>query len=456
MSGWPKLWRVLGALGWVTCLLGVGGLLAGRGLPAAAAAAVGFVAGQLLLIQFRPVRIPVVMLHSVVGERSDRPKSFPIWCPPPMFEGYLKYLQRKGYHTITLTELHHHLAHGGPLPPKPIVLTFDDGYLDNWVYAAPLLKKYGFTGTVFVPSDFIEPNDTPRPTLEDVWAGRLTEDELVAFGFLNRGEIRALAQSGVMDIQSHGQTHTWLPFSADVIDYHRPGLRYRHLRPLWWNRFPARKPFWFQEIDEAALPFGIPIYRNDLALARRRYVPDPGLEQELTAFVGRSGGREFFDRSIWRQELDAVVADYRRRQGVGGEFESDEAFRERLRTELQMSRETLEALTGKPVRFMCWPNGGVCPEAYALLERTGYLAATLPSRAKQPHNLRGSNPARVGRVSATSFFRGTQRVGPWVASFALKVERNRGNLYMELPIKAIWLYRRFVRPSGARPPGHED
>jgi hypothetical protein len=104
---------------------------------------------------------------------------------------------------------------------------------------------------------------------------------------------------------------------------------------------------------------------------------------------------------------------------------------------------------------MCWPNGGTCDAAFALLAGTGYLAATLPSRAKQPINRRGTDPARIGRISATSFFRGTESVFPWVLSFALKVERNRGIGWAELPIKAIWLYRRVVPPSGGKPIGGE-
>jgi hypothetical protein len=59
-------------------------------------------------------------------------------------------------------------------------------------------------------------------------------------------------------------------------------------------------------------------------------------------------------------------------------------------------------------------------------------------------------------VSATSFFRDTRQVWPWTLSFALKIERNRGNRYMEIPIKAIWLYRRLVPASGSLPVGAQE
>ena len=268
-------------------------------------------------------------------------------------------------------------------------------------------------------------------------------------------EIR-VAQQGVLDVQSHGRTHTWLPYSESVIEFHHPDLKLRHLRPTWWNAFPERKPYWFQRISVDDLPWGAPVYENRLALAAPAVQPDPGLSAHLIAFTAEHGGREFFLRPDWRQQLQRQVDVYRSEAPPSAKPESQEEFRARLRWELEGSRLALEAITGKPVRFMCWPNGGTCEQAFELLNECGYWAATLPSRAKQPNNNIGTRPDRIGRISATSFFRGTTTPLPWVVSFALKVERNRGNHYMELPIKAIWLYRKFVKPGGVTPPGAEE
>ncbi len=447
--------RGIGVAGLGAAVAGAAGLAAGAGPAAAGLLAGGLLAAQGVLLDFWPVKVPVVMLHSVSGFRPDRPATFPVWCPPEMFEGYLAYLRRRGYTTITLRRLHDHVAEGAPLPPKPIVLTFDDGYLDNWVYAVPLLEKYGFTATVFVPTDFIQPGDTPRPTLADVWRGRLREEDLEVYGYLNEAEIREASRRGVLDVQSHGRTHTWLPVSDEVVDVHRPDLPLRQLRWTWWNRFPERKPFWFHEISARDIPWGAPVYRSALALSAPAVRPDPGLEERLVAHVAERGGEAFFRGKGWREEVGRVVAEWKREHPDPFPRETAEQFRERLREELTASRERLEALTGREVRFMCWPNGGVCREAFDLLGECGYLAATLPSRAKQPRNHRGTRPDRIGRISATSYFRGSRRPFPWVLSFALKVERNRGNRWMELPIKAIWLWRRFVPAGGSRPIGAE-
>jgi peptidoglycan/xylan/chitin deacetylase (PgdA/CDA1 family) len=411
---------------------------------------------HLAVWRMRPKKTPVVMLHSTVADRFDRPAAFSLWCPPAMFEGYLRWMKRRGYQTVTLQQLYDHVSKGASLPDKPIVLTFDDGYLDNWVYAAPLLKKYGFTATVFVPSDFVQPSETPRPTIEDVWSGKLQESQLELFGYMNRAELRLASQSGVLEVQSHGRTHTWLPISEQVIDFHHPQLKLRHLRPSWWNARPDRKPYWFQEISAADLSWGAPIYENRLALAGPTVQPDPGVHEHLTTYVANHGGRDFFQHADWKAQLQRELERYRQTQPAALAVESPEQFSQRLRWELEGSRTALEQITGRPVRFMCWPNGGTCERAFELLAECGYLAATLPSRAKQPRNHLGTRPDRIGRISATSFFRGSHKVWPWVMSFALKVERNRGNGYAELPIKAIWLYRQFVKAGGETPPGAEE
>jgi peptidoglycan/xylan/chitin deacetylase (PgdA/CDA1 family) len=77
---------------------------------------------------------------------------------PEAFDAQLRYLKREGYQTITLNDLALHLTVGKPLPPKPIILTFDDGYTDAYVYAFPLLRRHGFVGTFFLISGPMDAN----------------------------------------------------------------------------------------------------------------------------------------------------------------------------------------------------------------------------------------------------------------------------------------------------------
>lgn len=74
---------------------------------------------------------------------------------PKDFEAQMEYLQKNNYHTITPDELYESLAGTGSLPENPVLITFDDGYLDNYKNAYPILKKYGFKATIFVVTSFM-------------------------------------------------------------------------------------------------------------------------------------------------------------------------------------------------------------------------------------------------------------------------------------------------------------
>lgn len=103
-------------------------------------------------------QIPVLMYHKI----SPSPKSggLGMRVTPESFNLQMLYLVKNGYHTVRLTELTGFIKEDKTLPSKSIVITFDDGYLDNYKYAFPILKKYGFTATVFVVADYIsETND---------------------------------------------------------------------------------------------------------------------------------------------------------------------------------------------------------------------------------------------------------------------------------------------------------
>lgn len=109
---------------------------------------------------YRQARVPILMYHHISNPppgadaiRRDLSVS------PRNFEEQLRHLKQEGYEAITLSDLALHLTVGKPLPPKPIVLTFDDGYSDAYTHAFPLLQRYGFVGTFFLISAPVDANN---------------------------------------------------------------------------------------------------------------------------------------------------------------------------------------------------------------------------------------------------------------------------------------------------------
>ncbi len=104
------------------------------------------------------VRVPILMYHYLseppTGADAIRQD---LSVVPDIFEAQLAYLRQAGYETISLEDLAYALSQESELPPKPIIITFDDGYRDNYENAFPLLRKYGYIATFFV---FTEPIDT--------------------------------------------------------------------------------------------------------------------------------------------------------------------------------------------------------------------------------------------------------------------------------------------------------
>ncbi|MEN8136799.1 MAG: polysaccharide deacetylase family protein, partial [Thermodesulfobacteriota bacterium] len=231
--------------------------------------------------------IPVVMYHTVGRKIPDWKWSF-LTVPADVFEDHLRWLVRKGYRTVDLDELYQHVKGEHILPERSVVLTFDDGYLDNWTYVAPLLRKYSCKGTVFVNPDFVDPTETMRSTLDDVWAGKLKEKDLPVRGFMSWQELRTLADHGPLRVEAHAMTHTWYPSGPEIVDFHHPDDGYFWLD---WNAFPEQKPFYLVEPEKTAVPFGVPVYEHQKSLAVTRYFPDLDEEEALVDFVRQQGGK---------------------------------------------------------------------------------------------------------------------------------------------------------------------
>jgi peptidoglycan/xylan/chitin deacetylase (PgdA/CDA1 family) len=130
--------------------------------------------------------VPVLMYHHV-GEPDQTADAIrrDLSVSPEDFEAQLRYLIEHGFAPITLERLVMHLQLGQPLPPKPVVLTFDDGFKDQYTNAYPLLKKYGFVATFFIITRFA---DEERPE------------------YMSWSEIELLHADG-MEIGSHSYTH---------------------------------------------------------------------------------------------------------------------------------------------------------------------------------------------------------------------------------------------------------
>ena len=111
---------------------------------------------------------------------------------PEDFDWQMKYLVDHGYHTISPDELYAFLEGKGTLPDRPVLITFDDGYVDNYTNAYPILKKYNLKATIFIVTGFVSERK----------------------GYLTWDQLREMEQHGIT-AQSHTVTHAPLPELSD-------------------------------------------------------------------------------------------------------------------------------------------------------------------------------------------------------------------------------------------------
>ncbi len=93
-------------------------------------------------------RLPVLLYHHI-GLPTVRTEAVGLTIHPHKFEQHLRLLRWLGYNTITTRQWLAWYKNGNALPNKPILLTFDDAYVETGQFALPLLEKYGFGGCVF-------------------------------------------------------------------------------------------------------------------------------------------------------------------------------------------------------------------------------------------------------------------------------------------------------------------
>lgn len=137
--------------------------------------------------------IPILMYHSISDQATSKFRRFTV--KPALFNEHMAYLYEHAYTPITITQLIQALSGGNTLlPEKPVALTFDDGFLDFYTQALPVLLRYHFVATLYIVTAFL--NETSRWLQKEGEATRplLTWDQVVS-----------IHQAG---IECGGHTHT--------------------------------------------------------------------------------------------------------------------------------------------------------------------------------------------------------------------------------------------------------
>lgn len=139
------------------------------------------------LAETNTITLPILMYHSICAEESQVGDYV---ITPTNLENDIIYLQENGYEFILIEDLIAYYYLGTPLPEKPVMLTFDDGYYNNYYYLPDLLAEYDAKGVISVTGVYLE-----QYTID--------EDNNLIYAMMNWTEVGELAENLNIEIQNH-------------------------------------------------------------------------------------------------------------------------------------------------------------------------------------------------------------------------------------------------------------
>lgn len=336
---------------------------------------------------------------------------------PETFDLHCQAMTRAGYHGVGLEEAAAYLLHGEPLPPKSVLITFDDGYLDNYVYGMPILRQHGHKATVFVVAERIQeqglhhtlceerkgyghvPAAVDRPYEKDP-LGNLQRKDV----FMSWDEARVAEAAEALDIAAHSRSHApvWEPpplnawqANPGLMEFHRPCPRHRTFdRP----QHPVR--------------FGMPVLPEKPGLTSRGFIPSPELLSLAASLVPQNLERaaDFFrdPQNLARLRQEYLKLPLER----WGRMEEPDEYRQRVHDDLMSCRGIMERnltlYSRRPLTRSClaWPWGASTPETEAIARELGFKVFF--------HTSFGANPP--GRPRHVHRFKARDKSASWLLS----------------------------------------
>jgi len=300
-------------------------------------------------------------------------------------EPYLRYLDENGYRTVTADAVARWVRSGSHPGPRSVALCFDDAWASVWTVAAPLLRRYGFQAITFAIPGRVQDAAAVRPTLDDP-AGAPPQADTSDVPFATWPELRALHDSGVVDVQAHTFAHAVVACDPGITGFVVPGYApHIHMRPGLAGPPQAR--------FLGAADLGAPLHPVRSRMSDALRYDDTEAREACMAHVRQQGGPAFFERAGWEAELRALAAAH------PGRLESEAEREAAILEDLTAARDILNAqLRTTVVRHLCFPWAVAGKVAEACAQKAGYETAYADALWGRHAARAGGAPYRIMRL----------------------------------------------------------
>ncbi|QYR66826.1 polysaccharide deacetylase family protein [Fusobacterium animalis] len=300
----------------------------------------------ILLILFNKRAVPVFLYHQVNPISSN--------VSPELFEEHLKIIKKYNMETITISEYYNK-----NINKNSMLLTFDDGYYDNFKYVFPLLKKYNMKATIFLNTLYIMDKRESEPKIKDnntvnleaikkyIENGKATINQ-----YMSWEEIKEMYDSGLVDFQAHSHKHMAI-FTNPKIE----GLTKK-------DRMEAPELYLYGELED-----NLPIFAK-----RGEYSGKAKIVKKKFFNIFK----DFYEENIENKITDKneILKKCQEFIDKNSEYFSDESeaeYKKRIEEDYLENKKLIEKNVGNKVKFFCWPWGHRSKETIKILKELGVI-----------------------------------------------------------------------------------
>lgn len=298
----------------------------------------------IAIIFYNKKGIPIFLYHQV------NPLSN---VTPELFEEHLKIIEKLNMNTLTISEYY------SKKPSKnSILITFDDGYFDNYKYVFPLLKKYNMKATIFLNTLYIADKREFEPKIElNYEANYEAIKNFLKSGigfseqYLSWEEIKEMYDSGLLDFQAHSHKHTAMFTDSKILDFSKK------------DKMDYTDIYLYGEAED-----NFPIF------SKRGEYTGPALIIKKDFF--------YIFKNFFNEQL-VNITDKKQQLIAAQNFidinkkyfskETEEEYIKRIQNEFLENKNLIEKKIGNNVQFFCWPWGHRNNRTIKILKNLGVI-----------------------------------------------------------------------------------
>lgn len=299
----------------------------------------------ILLFAFNKRAVPIFLYHQVNLISNVTPK---------LFEEHLKIIKKYNMQTVTISEYY-----SNKVNKNTMLLTFDDGYYDNFKYVFPLLKKYNMKATIFLNTSYIIDKRKNEPEIENNNTANLEAiKKYIEYGsaainqYMSWEEIKEMYNSGLVDFQAHSHRHMAI-FTSNKIR----GLTKK-------NKMEAPELYLYKKLED-----NYPIFPKRGEYSGKAKI----IKNEFFSIF-----KDFYEKNIENKITDKneILKKCQEFIDKNDEYFLDETefeYKKRIREDYLKNKELIEKNIGNQVKFFCWPWGHRSKETIKILKELGVL-----------------------------------------------------------------------------------